>query len=410
MKLIGRWEKVRMLGMRGWGLPYMVDRKWGRVIPHAESGEWWKSPDGIWMPTIRGGTGFSYRGLPRATLWSFDVSAFSPSAVTINNVLTVGTSEIGVAARAAIPQAETLTDLYYYCSSALTGAPTFKWEIRTSNGNAPDTTAPGLLASGTSTPTGNSWNRITGLSVSLAGGAVYWFIIGGNSADASNKVDLQRAGLNENSGTAVFAPYCAASTGNGWSGASSTFNAFASISAVFSSGRVVGDPYTAETGTVSTNRRGIRIGSLEPNIGIFGVFSTSGAASGSNGAELWLNANGPSGTPDAASVLQTLTDVGSISGYMFGSAQKIPSGSTARLVFKYSGGGGSPTKVSIGTGSDANLKAMMFGEGAWYWAQASGTTDWSNDDTAAFPRLNLMVEDIGGPGTPLAFSVSDGLR
>jgi hypothetical protein len=389
----------------------MIDRKWGRIFPHSESGEWWRSPEGVWLPTMRGGAGFSAYGIPRATLLSHDVSAFTVFATnTIADVLTVGTSGTGLAARFACFRNETVTDFYVFTSSALTGAPTLKWEIRTSNGNAPDTTGPGLVASGTFTPAGSTWNKVTGLSVALSVGTVYWLIIGGNVADGSNKVDLMRQSLNENSGTSIYAPYAAGFTSNGWSGASSVFNAFSSICMAFASGRVIGDPFTSETGVSSTNRRGMFIGSLDPNIGIYGIVGASGAVSGSNGGEIWHDTSGPSGSPAASSVLQFLTDVGSIGGYLFGGPQKIPQGSTARVVFAYSGAGTAPTKMNIGTGTDANLRAMMFGDGAWYAAQANGTTDWSGDDINAFPRMNPLIEDVSaGPGTPIAFSVSDGL-
>lgn len=396
MRLIGRWEKVRAVGPGGVGLPYMLDRKWGRVLPHTESDEWWHSPEGIWMPTMRGGSGFSFHGMPRSTLISHDVSAFASSTNTINNVLTVGTSGLGVAARFACFRNETVTDLYVATTTALTGTPILKWEIRTSNGNAPDTTGPGLVASGTFTPAGNTWNKVTGLSTALTAGTIYWIIIGGSTADGSNKVDVQRSGLNENSGTSIYAPYATGFTGNGWSGASSVFSAFSSICMVFSSGRVIGCPFVSETGGSSTNRRGMFIGSLDPNIGIYGLVGASGALTNSSGAELWLNSNGPSGSADAASGVQILTDVGSIAGYLFGSPQKIPARNTARLVFTYSAGGSTPTKMNIGTGVDANLQAMMFGEAAWYWAQANGTTNWSNDDVNAFPRMNVLIEDLLG--------------
>lgn len=405
--MTGRWLKVRELGAFGWGRPYMIDRKWGRVVPHSESGEWWKSKDGIWVPTIRGGAGYSYRGVPRPLLWYADVSSFNNfSQNTLSNNYTAGSAGTAIAARHYNGPADTLQDIYCYIPGAVTGTPTFLWEVRTNNVNKPDTSG-AAVASGTFSPTGTSWNKIAGVNVSLSANTVYWIIIAAQSADGSNKADIQRSVFGDNSGTSIYSQWANGFTSNGWIGAS-VFNAWASICATFTSGKVMGCPYVTQTGASSTNRRGIRIGSIDPHIGIAAMVGASGALTGTDLAEIWLDANGPGGSPDYASDLQMLTDVSSIAGYMFGTPRTIPVGSTARAVFRYSGGGTTPIKMNIGTGADANLRKMMFGEGAWYWAQANGTSDWSNDDTNGFPQMHLLTEDVsGGVGTPLTVNVQD---
>jgi hypothetical protein len=39
----------------------------------------------------------------------------------------------------------------------------------------------------------------------------------------------------------------------------------------------------------------------------------------------------------------------------------------------------------------------MLGGGSMYWAEANGTTNWSNDDTAAWPAMTLLVDDMVDP-------------
>lgn len=410
MHLIGRWQKVRELGPMGWGRPFMLDRKWRRLLKHSESGEWWKSKEGLWLPVIRGAAGYSYRGVPRALLWYADVSSFNNfSQNTINNNYTAGSAGTAIAARHYNGPADTLQDIYCYIPNAPTGSPTLLWEVRTNNVNKPDTSG-AAVASGTFVPTSTSWNKIAGVNVALSANTVYWIIIAGQSADGSNHADIQRSVFGDNSGTSIYSQWANGFTSNGWVSAS-VFNAWASICASFASGKVMGCPYVTQTGGGGTNRRGIRIGSIDPHIGIAAMVGASGALTGTDLAEIWLDANGPGGSPDYASDLQVLTDVGSIAGYMFGTPRTIPSGSTARAVFRYSGGGSTPIKMNIGTGADDNLRKMMFGEGTWYWTQANGTSDWSNDDINGFPQMHLLTEDLfDSAGGGMALAVSDGLR
>ena len=101
-----------------------------------------------------------------------------------------------------------------------------------------------------------------------------------------------------------------------------------------------------------------------------------------------------------------------LGGFLFGTPPTLAKATQYRLVFTYGSATALPRKLTIGTGADANLKAAMLGGGGWYWTEANGTIDWSNDDTASWPQVAVVIEDqiavAGGGGGVISRSLIAG--
>ena len=132
---------------------------------------------------------------------------------------------------------------------------------------------------------------------------------------------------------------------------------------------------------------------------------------------MWAGANGPGGSADASGTTPLAGNAiatASEQGYAFETPPSLTQGTTYRLVFTYAAAATIPIRFQIGTGADATLKSAMLGGNAWYWAEANGTTDWSNDNTAEFPAVDVILEDFvtasaGGGGGMLRSGILAGV-
>jgi hypothetical protein len=223
----------------------------------------------------------------------------------------------------------------------------------------------------------------------------YWLVIGDADGSGTDYATLLR-------NVAIATPrdwtkWHAVQTTDGWASVRTTTGRISSIVAVFASGRVIGNPMTVSvTSANNQNRRGWRF--VAPTtakiFGLIGALNTSGATI--TGVELWAGDTGPSGSPQATGSVEALSgNLNSfIHGYLFGTAPTMTQGTPYRLVYTYGANANVPEKFSIGTGATAELRSARIGGGAWYFAGASGTTDWSNDDTNSLPNTDICVDDF----------------
>lgn len=414
MHRIGRWEKVRELGPMGWGRPFMLDRKWGRLLPHTESGEWWKSPSGLWVPTIRGGSFAGTLTIPR-TYVGVTPGLSSPSLVSHNlsNNYVAGTGGNAIAARMMWPISDTLNALYFYLVSyagTAANVTDLNWEVRKGT-SIPDTSAPGLVASGTFNPnSATGWLVISGLSVALTANQGYFLIVG----DANgNGTDFARVANTFFSDPQGYFLWQAVSTVGGYT----TRNAQASaavIVAQLASGSVLGSPYsTSSSGGSSSAERGFKIPTalaLKGGLKIWGLLGDGAQSTTITGVRVWSGTAGPGGSPDATGTCIVYGITGNPSnqvGALFGTPYTLLPSTQYRITLTFSGAANSLGKLSIGTGADAVLRSAMFG-GGWHHTIESGGV-WS-DDQDSCPYATLVVEDLVAAGGSLALVVSDGLR
>lgn len=430
--MIGRYHRVRPIGPNGIGAPYVWDRGRAqdapRMIPapydkgerfkgFTRYGEWWRSPEGIWVPILAGGAGGTYlqgaREVPRSHLMRA-ASALTQRLLALDSNYVNAASGDAIAARFAIKSAEQLSKIYFFITS-YTGTAANVNDISCEFRNNSNTTGPGSTlhdsvvvdpASATGWISG-TW--VTGFT--LAADTEYWTVVGDADGGITDFATVLRS-VSFPSGVADYNMYIAAQTTDGWASVRTLAGEISGLVHVFVSGATVGNPFSSSANsTSSTNQRGLRF--IAPaGIRLFGMVAQAAAAALS-GINLWAGSNGPAGAADASGTLPissaSITTANEI-GYGFETPPTLVQGTTYRLVFTYSVAAVTPARWLIGTGADASLRSAMLGGGNWYWTEADGTTDWSNDDTSAFPAVDLILEDfVTVPASPIAFSVSDGL-
>lgn len=414
---IGRYHRVRPVGPRGWGAPYVFDRgraqQGPRLIPAPYDrgervaggrlyGEWWRSPEGLWTPTMSGGTYTSAWGIPRIRLMRNALSAAQTTQALSTNYV-YGTGGIAVAHR-FVPYATTTLATVYYFVSSYTGTAanvtTLNFELRDNSVTIGAGTT--LIDSKTVDPSsGTGWLTSTGWTGAVTSGAQHWVVLGdadGNGTD--NAVIVYQT--NQYTELGLYVDQISASVTAGFTVAPTFGNRISNLCLVMANGRTFGNPITAlALSTSSTNQRGLRF--IAPTTcTVYGAIATTGA--NLSGINLWAGSNGPSGSADANGTVAFPQNAvgGADSGFAFGTPATLTQGQTYRLVFTYSGAATTPSRFQIGTGTDATLRGMMQGDGTWYWTEASGTTDWSNDNTSEFPTMDVILDDFvaasGGGG------------
>jgi hypothetical protein len=396
---IGRYHRVRGLGLDGYSPPYVLDRKHVTLVPYVND-EWWQHPSGAWVPTLAGGIGTSRFCRPRLGFpWLLPGgSGASVNTLALDSAYTAGSAGDAFGTRIILTSTLTLNNIYFYLN-AFTGTPAnvndLNWEIRTTTGNVPDTTAPGLVASGTKDPSSaTGWINISGLSQSLTSNTIYWIIVADADGNATDFATVGTQGL--------FGPYqyvenywdlSLATTANGFSSQSTPISSGLLV-CVFDGGITHGWPYTGTaTSANTTNRRGLYIDGLTEASGYWGAISFSAGSANFSGVELLAAATIPGGTPINTASIFTLDQAGVRNGAVLSSPYTLEKSTPYRFVFTYSAAATHPGKVNIGTGADANLRACRIGRGLWYYTESSGTTNWSNDDINALPRMVVLVDD-----------------
>ena len=406
--MLSRFYKVRTLGPAGYGLPYMLDYRQGTVEPYT-CDEWWQHPKTrAWCPVLQGGVG--YEGTYEMNGPGLGIAmdtAGTPQTLALSSAYVSGSAGNSSSARWKPVANITVTDLYFFISSYVGTAANvndLECEIRSGTISAVTAGAPGLIASSSASLNPASalgWIKFTGLSAALTAGTYYYFILrdaDGNGTDHAVIMDRHTGGF-ANTQSDRFR-MVSVTTANGYSTLTAQTRT-ASVVLVFSTGRVLGMPLSAVAGaTSSTNRKGFFLSTgIREATKIHGI-ATNNPHNSILSAEIIDGTALPGGATLGPSSVQTTSYSTTIIGVMF-SPFTLQKSTPYRVVMTYGGACTSPNKITIGTGTDANLRAAMLGGGGWYWAEANGTTDWSNDDISAFPYACLLVEDqfeVSGPG------------
>jgi hypothetical protein len=394
---VGRYHRVRAYGLNEAGPPLVLDRKWGALQPYLNE-EWWQTPQGLYVPVLRGGIGMQGRfQQPRDFIGTSGFTAGAQQTIALDSAYTSGSAGDAIAARLSIAKNSTLSDIYFFIVSYTGTAANVNdidYEVRTGTVTTVTTSAGGLVATGTKNPaSATGWIRISSLSAALTAGTFYYIILGdaeGNGTDFATLLSSHTMSLTSLVMSA--ADYMEATTTNGWT-AVTLNNRASNLVLVFADGTIRGNPFTANAGsTSSTNRRGLSVDGFRSYLKVYGL--VTGISANISGVELIFNDSTPGGATLASSTVLTGGTTG-INGGLFTDPYLCGPGIPYRFVFTYGGAATVPNKCSVGSGADANILASMLGSGNWYWAEANGTTNWSNDDTTSWPFMGIMLEDFG---------------
>lgn len=383
----------------------------------AGDNEWWKSPDGIWIPIPRGGVGgaSSERIAPPFLAIPFVLStpALTGLALNAGSGYTFGSAGNGIGFRTQPGADFTLTNVYYYISaSAGTQANinVVNFELRNDNGSqtGPDTSGGATLhTSGSADPNGDSggafvgWHKITPTQFTMTAGTMYWAIV---TRTGQNGTDFPTIGHSFSNctpslaGTLNYAsqrmPW---TTTNGFS--TTTVSAAGGCIAVLvledNNSNVMGSSLTTTgTSTSSTNRRGIFL-QFANSMTVYGML-THTASANISGMEVYDTS---AATPGSGQLATSSTILYSTTGARLGARllneYTLAKATSYRLVFTYSAAATTPSKHSIGQQNTYTTPTQSAKSGGtnWYWTEANGTTNWNNDDQTALPHIGLFLDD-----------------
>lgn len=426
MHLIGRWARVREFGQHGWGAGYLYDRKFQTLLPNKDRGEWWQAKSGLWhrvgdafgneIGGFRGGLDWGGMVIGH---YAEDTNNFTTQ--NLNSAYTYNSAGQSYAMRVVLPATKTLTDVYFYISSYTGTAANvndINVEVRNDSPNKPGSTQHAVQTVDPASATG--WIKVTGFSQSLTAGTVYWIVVADPDGGAVDFAVCTRqyqlsSGWDEQ---IVAGPnYLALSTSNGWTSPSLAIGV-ACICLVFNDGSVMGNPYvTSSVAPTNTRQRGIRIENtvLNADIKVWGakMGNTVGNLTSMN---FWEDGAGPGGSPTYQATVLYITGRSNVStniiGAMFGTPITLSALTDYRVVGAFSSNNFNPTRLSIGTGSDANIRGCMLAGGKIYHTDETAGAAW-NDDTTLLPALAVLVDDLvtpaGGSGGGLKLAGRGGL-
>ncbi len=402
---IGRYHRVREMNAMGEVGPALVlDRKSMDLKPYINE-DWWRHTSGIYLPVLSGGLGFSGAiQTPRTAFLAVAFASGAQQTTALNSAYASGSTGNAIGARTVLQATKTLTNIYCFIT-AYTGTAAnvndLNWELRTATTAVQVNTAGGgLVATGTKDPaSATGWINISGLSTAMSAGTLYFVIIGDADGNGTDSATV----LNSHTGDPVASlltgcDFAGSTTANGWT-TTTVVARIANMVLAFSDGTVKGSPFTANAASNSTtNRRGLRMSGLSGDVKIYGIMANATNANIS-GMEIIYDDTAPGGAILANTTTNFLYSTAAAPiGAFLAAPYTLGRGIPYRLVLTYSGAATTPSKWSIGTGADANLKLAMIGGNGWYWAEANGTTDWSNDDAAAMPFMTIIIEDTSPNG------------
>lgn len=412
-----RFHAVRGLGplSGGLGRRYILERRraqWpARLVP--DGPDWVTLPSGVVVPAIAGGAGGTYlQGYENMAFPLFHQSATAgQSTLALDSNYVNNTSGDAIAARFHLRQAETLSAVRFFIT-AYTGTAANVNDLNVDLRANSNTTGPGGTTqhdSVTINPaSATGWITTTGWTFAASADTVYWLVIGdadGNSTDfatvlrSTNTWTLFRDMLKSQ----------AWQTTDGWSATRTAASQASGIVILFTSGRVLGSPITATAASTSSqNRRGLRF--IAPaGLKLFGMTGLGNPTTTTvTGLELYADASTPGSGQLATGTTELMNQLANIGGYLWETPPSLTQGTAYRAVYVYGVNSTTPGKMNIGTGADATLRSARVGGGAWYWAEANGTTDWSNDDINATPAVELLVDDFVTEAVSAAQLVNSG--
>jgi hypothetical protein len=400
--IIGRWERVRFIGSEGCSDPYFWDRKNNTIVP-TERGRFWRSPEGLLYPHIRGGVSTdSWDHSPFGFRLGFE-DLFASTSIgnhQLNSNYSFGVGGDAVSWRYVRAVTKTL-DSWFYRINTISGSPgALTVEIREDDGaGLPGAT---VALSTTDTPSGTlGWNEITGLSVSLTAGTTYWFILGDAAGGVSDNYRVNTITNWQVNRQIPAQFYMAATTTNGFTSITPSANSPVSVLA-FSDSTSWGAPIVGSANpTSNTSQRGLYMDGMNVDFDLFGVLVGDTNINTFSEVQIWKGVSGPSGTPFATSSNELLTTSSNIIGvYFTKSFPRLVANNAHRIVVEWSSANGTtPERLQIGTvngGGSSRLTRAFPGGGKWYWTEESGGV-WV-DTTDEYPRMLLMVDDFTPDG------------
>jgi len=402
MHLIGQLDQCRLMGSTGiLGPPLYLHRSKARSglltpCPHVE---WHRTRQGVWLPVpeIWGGAGISGSAqFQRVFFGDGSQSTSTQATQALSNTYTYNSAGNVGGGRLRFLTAKTINNLYFHIT-AYTGTAAnvndIDVELRNDSSNKPGATTHISTTKDPASATG--WINVSGLSFAASADTSYWVSIGdadGSGTDFATILLGLSTGLG--TGDVLIGDKQRADSTNGWSTTTLRTTGGGAFVLTFSDNTSFGMPFSSvANSTSSTNRRGLLMNSLTETVKLLGMTCGNGSANLS-GVELWSGAGGPSGSADATGTHELFALGASTNvGFFFATPQTLAKATQYRIVYTYSASATTPRKQSIGTGADSNLKAAMQGGGSWYWTEANGTTDWSNDDTSSWPQVAVVIED-----------------
>jgi hypothetical protein len=401
MAYLSRYIRTRLLGqsqpIEGISAPYILDRRTGHLSPYNHH-DWQYLADIGYAPAIYGGAGnLNSLSYPRFYLGTRSNATTGSTNVTLSNNYTYGSAGNASGGRFRFLAARTITNIYFNVS-AYTGTAAnvddILVELRNDTSNLPGSTVHASQSKNPSSATG--WINCSGLNFAASADTSYWVSVADPDGNATDNAQvLSRMGAGVDVDDLLVCDKMAADSTNGWSTATIR-SAPSSIVLGFDNGQGFGTPITSIVGSSSsTNRRGFYFQSgFTETLSCLGLIMPGGSANLS-AVELYDSSATVPGTGVLATGNhQVFAGGGStIIGYFFNTPPTLAKATGYRLVYTFSSNTALPRKMSIGTGSDSVLRSAMLGLGSWYWAEANGTTNWSNDDNTSIPQASFLFED-----------------
>ena len=419
MHLIGRYERLRAWtpAEERLSAPLLLDRKWSSLKPTGGD-EWWRSRRGIWhqvqdiLTDQRGVVGLvgDVSAIPNYPFNDPEDTSLAALGLDLATNYIAGTSGAALASRIVMANARTLNSLYVYMlgfSGTRANVNDLNLEVRSDSSGAPDTSGPGLLASGSLDPSASEtgWNRLTGLSIALSAGTRYWLICGdadGGGTDYATPAVIQGNSAGYYASVRARRGCGAYTTANGWT-TQAERTGRGMVCGIFSDGTGIGFPFTSG-GTVpsSTTQRGLLLQGLTEAIEIYGAVASL-AIAGTPALNIWANEDGPGGSPAATGAVSVYGLLAAASGVLLSAPFTLAKSTQYRVVLKGSSSSTIVRTIKIGTintGSAAELMQAAPGRGGLYYTEErTSPNDWNNDDTTALPLMSLLIQDqVAGSG------------
>lgn len=405
----GRWDRLRPYStVSGFGLPILLDRKWGTLSPFPDGVEWVRDRRrGLWVPGISGGA-FSSGAQPMITLPEVTPGSLGASTIALNTDYVFGTSGDNCGGVKFSAFADKTVDKVYAYLSAVAGTAAnvddILLELRNDNG----TSGPGSTVHTSTSINPNDdasatgWHAWDVADYTLTAGTPYWVLVADPDGNATDYATLQVAPTSYASGATTWYPWT--STSGGASPSSVTHVGCWVL--VMSDGTVWGSGLvTSATTTNNTYRRGLYLSGLTAPVRLAGCLSSEAASAAISGIELYDGTTAPGGTPlrSGSATLRYAPTSSTFVGGILTTPYTLQRATAYRLVFTFGSGTTTPRKHQCGTanGHETVLREAKPGGSGWYYAYANGTTDWSNDDQNATAAVVLLLEDLWGyPNLP----------
>lgn len=348
------------------------------------------------------------------------VAGFSQSN-TINNLpldsaYTYASAGDGIHLRFSLPEAKTLTDIYWYFAAAKTGDPALlNWYIREDSATAgvPGST---VTASGTWDPdavAAAGWFQIaTGLTQALSAQQLYYLILAdadGSGTDYCSPVYGFNAFMPT---TPYWSALFSGKTTNGFTSVTSGYYPAGMVMS-FSDGTSIGAPYVVVSAlSTSQLERGL-ICQFDEDTIVSGV-TWWGTATGTSAVKVYQYVSASDPLPGGTAVLSDATSQakGEIEGiHIFSTPITFTGGTKYRVVLDFDANTSNcPRYMTMGSSPPADVVLAQYAiSGNWGYCEEAAGPVWT-DNYQAMPFMALLVDQmpaIAGGGGRASFKYSD---